>query len=116
MSSDLSDSTSGFSVLGGATAAAEYTGSVSIVTPLEGNPISNPLDTKFHVDPLYGQIPVTGYFGVGVGGAYAGADGGISSTIAYNEKIETYNLHLIHLEVTQLTVDMLHLGHEPNQM
>jgi len=47
----------------GSTAAAEIAGSVSVTAPLGGQGL--------HVDPYTGQVPVTLFGGVGVGGGYA---------------------------------------------
>ncbi len=84
-SSDIRDATSGYSLIVSASAAAETAGSASISIPLEGNPFSNFNETKIHIDPLYGQIPSTTYFGVGIGAAYAGIGGGISGTVYHQD-------------------------------
>jgi hypothetical protein len=79
-SSDLNDVTSGFSGILSATAAAEIAGSVGITFPLEStgtNEISG-----LHVDPHFGQVPVTIYIGGGIGGAYAGLGGGLSGALS----------------------------------
>ena len=59
---------SGTSVIVSGSAAAEAAGTVSLSFPP-------------HVDPVYGQVPVTGYLGSGGGGAYAGLGAGITHSL-----------------------------------
>jgi hypothetical protein len=65
-SSSVDDVISGNSVIVSGAAAYEGAATGAVSAPLTG------------IDPYYGQIPATVYFGVGVGGAYAGLSGGLT--------------------------------------
>ena len=64
-SSNVNVVTSGNSVVVSGSAAAEWAATGAISVPVNEN--------GFYVDPYYGQIPATLYFGGGVGGAFADA-------------------------------------------
>jgi hypothetical protein len=38
-----------------------------------------------YVDPVYGQIPVTAYVGIGAGYGYGGVGGGLSHTLYHED-------------------------------
>ncbi len=69
-SSSVGDITKGFSGIVSGTAAAEVAVSAAVTAPLD--------EKGLHVDPYSGQVPPTGYVGVGAGGGYAGVGGGIN--------------------------------------
>jgi hypothetical protein len=81
-SSNIDDVTSGYSGILSGTAAAQAAVSVAIMAPLEG--ISIPTISGLHIDPKYGQVLATGFFGAGAGAAYAGAGAGINGQFYEN--------------------------------
>jgi hypothetical protein len=74
-SSTVKDITSGKSEVFGGTVAAGPAMSVSVVAPMNDN------GTMLHVNPIYGIVPTTMYFGGGAGCCYAGGGTGKSTTI-----------------------------------
>ena len=78
-SSSVDDATKGFSGILSGTAAAEPAVSAAITAPLDKNGL--------HVDPYSGQVPFTGYFGVGGGGGYAGIGGGINGPTGIHDDL-----------------------------
>jgi hypothetical protein len=82
LSTNIEDSTNGYSGILSGSAAAEEAASVAITIPFEG---SSPQSlTGVHVDPYYGQVPFTLFLGGGAGAAYAGVGGGLTGPLTYN--------------------------------
>jgi hypothetical protein len=76
-SSQLENLTSGNSFLLGGSAAAELAITTSVSAPLG--------ESGLYIDPHYGQIPATAYFGGGVGGAFADAGLSYSGTFTWSD-------------------------------
>ena len=74
-SSTTKDVTSGSSIIISGTGAAVAAVSASASSPLNAD------GTKIHVDPVYGAVPITYFFGAGLGGVYAGGGGGWTTTL-----------------------------------
>jgi len=69
-SSSAADVTKGYSAIISGTAAAEEALTIGITAPIDGKGL--------HIDPYSGQVPATFFFGLGAGGGYAGAGGGLN--------------------------------------
>jgi RHS repeat-associated protein len=78
-SSNVNDVTSGQAAVAGGTVASGLALSTSVTSPLETN--SNASISGLHVDPVYGQVPATVYFGIGAGAAYGSAGLGRTQTL-----------------------------------
>jgi hypothetical protein len=90
-SSKIEDSTSGDSYITGVSGAYGVAGSIAISVPKEGSNLLAP----FHNDPVFGQVPVTVYVGVGSGAIYGSWGAGVCRTIPIDGQELRVNLYNI---------------------
>jgi hypothetical protein len=80
-SSTVKDVANGNAATISGTVAPDLALSTSVSAPVDGNSIES---ARFHVDPVYGQVPATVFIGGGAGTAYGSIGGGVSHVYAWS--------------------------------